>query len=579
MKMLRREARMPGTVAIQTVLASRCKVLMRRIALTITVVASLLFSAEGAQAQVAVTDSGTATYSHAIDVPPGVAGMSPKLGLIYSAGGVNGPVGYGWSVQGISSITRCPAIRAVDGRVGGVTYTASDKLCLDGQRLIQTDENGSPTATSNAAGVLVSGQPDDAKGLASGAYREFRTEKDMYARIRAYGYANGDSSGASGPAYFRVWTKAGQVYEYGAGPASDGNTKALISPYGKTVASVWAVARITDTLGNSIDFKYEQRDLAWGSGPTAGDPTYGHEWNIAEIQYSGNKVVFNYADRAMSTGSPATVPHDRAEAYHMGGKNVSVRLLQSITTYVNEAGNMGALGAGTGMPVKTTRLAYENGPVTGRSRLKSIQTCAGGPNSLRCLPPAGFTYRNGGDDSYTDSGAFSLKDLTLSSATGNYGILLGDFNGDGKTDLIRWADIPAENQLYLSNGDGSFTRVSNGTGAGQFNITDHNLFKSDRCYYSTIADINGDGLTDILRYSAVKDVKFNPCNFSDRQPDAGQVVIYLNNGDGSFNKVMLSGPMLLRKDGDFIPCEKDLGCDPMPDPYPQWWQLRASGHQ
>lgn len=42
-------------------------------------------------------------------------------------------------------ITRCPASRYTDGAPRGVKFDANDKLCLDGQRLIQTDANGSVT--------------------------------------------------------------------------------------------------------------------------------------------------------------------------------------------------------------------------------------------------------------------------------------------------------------------------------------------------------------------------------------------------------------------------------------------------
>ena len=481
-------------------------------------VGTTLICAATAHAQVAVSDGGTPTYSQAIAVPPGVAGMSPKLGLFFAGGGVNGPVGYGWSVQGISSITRCPAVRAIDGVRGSVTYTGSDKLCLDGQRLIQTDAAGNPLAFP---------QSNDAVGLGSG-YREFRTEKDTYARIRAYGYANGDTSGASGPAYFKVWTKAGQIYDYGASPVADANTKALITPYGKTVAMAWAAARISDTLGNFIDFKYEQRDIAWGSGPTAGSPTMGHEWNIAEIQYSGNKVVFNYADRA------ARSPQDAAEAYHQGSKNVSMRLLQSIATYVNSP-NTSVLGAAaSAVAVKATKLTYDSGPVTGRSRVTSIQECAGDASSTRCLPANTFAYAPGGDDSYQASSNFNLGTLVMQSTTGNYGVLVGDFNGDGKTDFIRWSDNPAENQLYLSNGDGGFSPAAN------FNITDQNLFKSDDCYMSMAVDINGDGLPDIFRYSTPTNLNNGACGAY------GPVYIYISNGDGSFTRKSYAGPVLRR---------------------------------
>jgi hypothetical protein len=461
-----------------------------------------LFAAVSAHAQVTVSANGNPTYSQSIAVPPGVAGMSPKIELFYAGGGSNGPVGHGWSVGGISVITRCPPNKAVDGAPGTVDYNSGDHLCLDGQRLIQTDVVGAPLSFP---------QTNDAAGLSTG-YREYRTEKDSYARVRAFGVA-ANSDVATGPAYFKVWTKAGQTYEYGASSAA--HADALIQPSGKSVAIAWAVGRVSDTVGNFIDFKYDQHDVAWGSGPTAGT-TPGHEWNISEIQYSGNKVVFSYADRG------STTPQDSGEAYHQGSKNVSVRLLQSITTYVNT------------LAVKSTKLTYDNLSVTGRSRLVRIEECAGTASSTRCLPPTLFAYSPGGNDFYQAVGSFTL---TMQTQTGDHGVLLADFDGDGKSDFIRWSNTPSENQMYLSKGDGTFTQNT-----ATFNITTENLFKSDGCYASMVGDFNGDGLPDILRYSAAKML-----DGTTSCPSSPPSYLYINKGGGGFNDpVAIVGPSLER---------------------------------
>ena len=217
-----------------------------------------------AASPVSISDSGTPSYSQAIAVPPGIAGMTPNIGLLYSGSSINGPVGLGWTLQGISMITRCPGSKLIDGYARRVDYSGDDKLCLDGQRLIQTSD----------AGVVVNGnvvnpglsnpfqQGDSLGGSGSGTVREYRTAKDMYARIRAYGAAGGNP--ANGPAYFKVWTKSGQIYEYGVN--SNATSNATITASGSQVAVAWSVSRISDTVGNYIDFQYEQRDFAWGSG-------------------------------------------------------------------------------------------------------------------------------------------------------------------------------------------------------------------------------------------------------------------------------------------------------------------------
>jgi ribosomal protein L30E len=505
----------------------------------------LVLCGGGAQAQVSVSSSGSPSYSQAIAVPPGISGMQPNLSLMYAGGGVNGPVGHGWSVQGISMITRCPATRYTDAVPRGVRFDKDDKLCLDGQRLIQTNASGTvtPAAVYDGNGKLTSfPQVDDARGLSSG-YREYRTEKDSFARIRAYGIANG--SDANGPAYFKVWTKAGQVYEYGAAPSADANTKAAVTAQGQNVVMVWAAARISDVVGNYIDFKYEVRDVAWGSGPHGGSTTPGREWNVTEIQYTGNgaqvptnKVVFGYSDR--------TETWDRGEAYQRGSKNVSIRRLNTIDTYVNSPNNT-ALGPAAGATlVKRIRLAYDNSSATKRSRLASIKECVDVAET-KCLPPTSLSYANGGSEAFVAHAAFASSALSttqLRTSTGTVGTEIGDFNGDGLSDLLKWSNTAANNRLYLNTGGANFQQVPVGTGAGQFNITDRNIFSDGGCAGSLIMDFNGDGLTDVFSYIAQGD---GGCS-------TAPTYLYLSRGDGSFDRRTVSGVTLAKNQGNTLNC-------------------------
>ena len=471
-----------------------------------------------AWAQVSISSGGQASTGLPIAVPPGISGMAPNLSLNYADGGINGPVGVGWSVQGISTITRCPSTRPLDGTYRSVLFNKDDKLCLDGQRLIQTDAEGSPLNVLSGPKRL--GQTDDALGIGSAsAFREFRTEKDSYSRVRAYGVSSGScndpASTASppaqlnpcphlGPARFVVWTKSGLKYEYGLLGSNDEN--AVVRAEGSNVVAVWAVRRISDVYGNFMLFDYSQRLLddsngGWGSRTVDAGSINAREWNLMQVQYTGqfnvapphavlsqpvNRVVFEYTDR--NRNPPANVGHDAAEAYQYNSKNVSVQRLSAIKTYVGGAGGSG------GLLVKNYQLTYTLSPTSGRSLLQSVRECAD-ETAAKCLPPTTFTYRSNDAPTFVERASFSLKNALLLDNSNQAGVLTGDFNGDGRTDILRYRDDPAGNVVYESDGTGQFSARSS-------DVTAHILFHSNGCYHSMVADFNGDGLSDILRVVA-----------------------------------------------------------------------------
>ena len=112
-----------------------------------------------------VSPNGAATYSIPITVPPGTAGMVPKLSLEYGSDRGNGIVGLGWSLSGLPAITRCPRTLAHDGVHGGVNHDANDRFCVDGQRLVAI------SGTYGADGT------------------EYRTEIERFTRIVSRGTA------------------------------------------------------------------------------------------------------------------------------------------------------------------------------------------------------------------------------------------------------------------------------------------------------------------------------------------------------------------------------------------------------
>nr|VFK21688.1 MAG: virulence plasmid B protein [Candidatus Kentron sp. LPFa] len=71
---------------------------------------------------------GAAVYTIPIEVPPGVAGMQPDQAITYNSNAGNGLLGVGFSLSGLSTITRCGQTIAQDGAKAGVYYDDRDRF-------------------------------------------------------------------------------------------------------------------------------------------------------------------------------------------------------------------------------------------------------------------------------------------------------------------------------------------------------------------------------------------------------------------------------------------------------------------
>jgi hypothetical protein len=442
-----------------------------------------------------VSESGQAVYSYPIVVPPGVAGMEPKLSLVYNSGGNNGPIGVGWTVQGISQITRCPKIEpvaasgAVKPQITPVRYTADDNLCLDGQRLVKVD------TTQGWVGKAAASQATPALGSAGG-FVEFRTENDGYSRIRASGMAG--SGADKGPATFTVQTKAGltQVYGLTSVRGVSAPDAIALSEGGQLpgVATAWMLKKVVDSVGNAIEFEYDNTTRTWGSKGPGGVVLPGREWNLKRVYYGckdadgsacprRHQVEFVYQERA-----------DKAEAYHLGSKVVSTQLLKQVLV---------STSAGA---VRNYQIAHATSKATNRQLLTTITECAGG-TTVTCLPPTRFNYPGlAYDVNYVGSPNFNLGGMPLTKFDGSRGTITGDFNGDGKTDLLLWtknAGVNGEvNELWLADGTlpGRYNKVASIGDLGTLRLGGKfDTGTDDDVVDTMVVDINGDGRQDLLR--------------------------------------------------------------------------------
>jgi hypothetical protein len=287
----------------------------------------VLFAANSAQAgplalggSIDVSPIGAAVYTLPLDVPPGVAGVEPKLALVYNSQAGNGLLGIGWRIEGLSAITRCARTLAQDGVRGGVHFDADDRYCLDGERLIAI------------------------KGADGADATEYRTERDSFNRVVSYG------SVAGGPAWFRLWSKAGSIVDYGRSADS------RIEGEGRSGVRAWAMNRIADTSGNFLSVSY----MKWASAyaPLRIDYT-GHADGMPPMK----SVSFEYEPRP-----------DRVRDFLAGSLVMNTERLSAIETRV---------GA---QRVTRYSLGYGFNAYANTSRLSSVQSAAsprswGAPNA------------------------------------------------------------------------------------------------------------------------------------------------------------------------------------------------------
>lgn len=85
-----------------------------------------------------VSPTGAAVYSIKIDTPQGIGGLQPKIEICYNSQSMEGIVGVGCNILGISCISHAPKDIFHDNAARGVSYDANDALYLDGKRLLLT---------------------------------------------------------------------------------------------------------------------------------------------------------------------------------------------------------------------------------------------------------------------------------------------------------------------------------------------------------------------------------------------------------------------------------------------------------
>jgi RHS repeat-associated protein len=375
---------------------------------------------------------GSVGYSVPIAVIPGTSGMQPTVSLSYNSNSGRGLAGFGWSLGATSAISRGPRTKVVDGYVRAVGLDNNDALYLDGQRLIKT----AGTDFTNGA--------------------EYRTQNESFSRIIYY--TDGTNS------WFRVWSKAGLVTDYGR------EFDSAFKPEGGSAVMTWSVSRITDVSGNSMLFRYAQNQ----NGES--------DLRLTQIDYTENvgagisayaSVQFDYESRP-----------DFFEGYTAGKKLRSIYRLAAIRDCNTTTWNVGT--------VRTYKLYYHTRGVAERSVLwKIVETARDG----RSYQPLVFDYEAAATGGWVEdtSGAYISPTPLAFNNDRHTGSGFMDVNGDGRADIV-WAN---------ENGSDKGARLNTGSGFATYNTTGYlppmwMRRVGDPDTGTRMADVNSDGLVDVI---------------------------------------------------------------------------------
>lgn len=226
---------------------------------------------------------GGAVYSVPLELPQGVNGMQPEICVVYNSQGGNGLLGYGWNINGISTITRTGSTLYHDGKMTGADLSGDDKFLLDGQRLIYVGMNGNTY--------------------------EYKTENDEFSKvsiIKENGYIS----------KCEVRLENGNIIKYGYTASSK-----LMASDGHSVIK-WMVSSIEDRNGNTVSYSY----TTFGANS---------DLYIDEIAYTSNSAAGLNAQFTVSFSYSSTDRFDDYHYYIAGNKVRCSRLLTGIDIYNN----------------------------------------------------------------------------------------------------------------------------------------------------------------------------------------------------------------------------------------------------
>ncbi|HEY9284959.1 MAG TPA: SpvB/TcaC N-terminal domain-containing protein [Pyrinomonadaceae bacterium] len=392
--------------------------------------------------------TGTGNFTLPIQCPAGRNGLQPQLNLTYSTGHGNGPFGLGWALN-VPGVTRQTS-------KGIPRYNQDDTFVLSGTEDLIPVSSSLPNVRR---------------------YRP-RTE-GLFASIQHLSDPSQDC--------WEVRTKDGLVSVYGSPGQSTGESAVVKDPHGGARIFCWKLTATTDLYGNRIEYGY-RRDDPPVEGPPEWDQLYLQD--IRYVEYTENaQQRFLYHIRFVYEQRP-----DPFSDYRAGFEVRTALRCCCIEVLVDDGTPR---PDGTPRFVRRYEFSYdgppEDVPPNGASLLRSIRVVGyddAGARGGEELPPIEFRYakfapEQSFGDYHRDLITVTDGELPALSLT-HPDVELVDLFGNGLPDILETGLV----QRYWSNrGEGSFARPRVMDLAPTARLSDPGV---------QLLDADGDGRADLL---------------------------------------------------------------------------------
>ncbi|MBN1377806.1 MAG: VCBS repeat-containing protein [Gammaproteobacteria bacterium] len=418
-----------------------------------------------------VDEAGGASYSVDIATAPGTAGVVPQISVDYSSNSGNGIAGKGWSIGGLSAITRCSQTLQIDGKAEPISLTTEDRLCLNGQRLINTNHSVAEEYWQNDS--------------------VYKTEIDNYSKVTIFEGAYGS------PQTFVVEAKDGSRSYYG----QTTDSRIILG----TQSYVWSISRFEDSVGNAIVYKYyndtstheqtiQRIEYAFGSGAT---PNATIDFDYEPRVDGGNGYIAGYLlessqrlHRIVSTTNGTELRHYEFDYLPVASFGVSkldsIQECRNYDCYPETRFDWSSTNPGFGEYVgvdfngteELMLLDYRPADINGDGKMDLIywvQAINSNTKTLRYAISDGTALYNRGG---ITNGNFENKI--------NWAVI--DYNGDGRHDVIVKNDADSRYKIYLAELKQD----------GLWGISGNYILTPPLIVDAQYADVNSDGLVDVV---------------------------------------------------------------------------------